>query len=263
MKKISASYWIFAALCFLWGCVDLYAQAILEGFIASRHDLNTALFFLASGSWVLSVGKILLAPLLLVWGRRMAKKKEGGCPAPRLLPWFARRVGLVMLGLWLLTMSLLTVGTAQYILKDLVAACEEYPKYVDAISDLGRCYPTEEGEVPSSYRQWPGGIDYCMLRGISQGNLYVNSPSLNSYPDGQYNTSSWRGIYSNILSTRLKTAVLFLDSEENVLHQSGNFFYFQYLTASNLATRHKIRTIGKVTSAGKIPASYGECPSPV
>ena len=43
MKKIPVSYWIFAVLCFLWGCVDVYAQAILEGFVASRDDLNTAL----------------------------------------------------------------------------------------------------------------------------------------------------------------------------------------------------------------------------
>ena len=235
MKKIPVSYWIFAVLCFLWGCVDVYAQAILEGFVASRDDLNTALFFLASGSWVLSAGKIVLAPLLLVRGRRIAQKKEGGGSAPQLLPWFARRTGLVLLGLWLLTMSLFTVGTAQYILKDLAAACEEYPGYISDISNLEKCYPTEEGEVPSSYRQTPGGIDYCMLRGISQGNLYVYSPSLLNYPDGRYNTSSWRGIYGNRLSSRLKTAVLFLDSEKNALHQSGSFFYFEYLTAESWA----------------------------
>ena len=176
-----------------------------------------------------------VAFLLLLCASWIGCKWSGERENSRLLPWFARRVGLVMLGLWLLTMSLFTVGTAQYILKDLVAACEEYPKNINDISNLGRCYPTEEGEVPSSYRQWPGGIDYCMLRGISEGNLYINSPSLTNYPDGRYNTSSWHGIYANRLTSRLKTAVLFLDSEQNVLHQSGNFFFFDYLTAESWA----------------------------
>ena len=163
------------------------------------------------------------------------KKEKTKARIPRLRPYFIRRIGFALLSLWLVAMALLTVGTAQYVLDEIVEASERYPEYVEGSSRLDECYPTEEGEVPSSYRKTPGGIDYCMLNGIGTGGPYVYTPSLTNYPDGAYNTSSWRGIYDNVSSSRLKSAVLFLDSEENVLHQSGNFIYFGYLTTESWA----------------------------
>ena len=234
MKKIPVVYWIFAVLCFFWGCIDLYAQARLEGYIQPRGELNTVQFFLASGSWLLAAGKLLLAPLILVWGRRAAKKKESSCAVPRLLPWLSRRGGLMMLGLWLLTMSLLTIGTAQYVLRDLADTAEGYPEYVNDIGYLGACYPLEEGEEVSHYRQEPGGVDYCMLTSVSRMTTYIHAPYQDAYPDKAYNATFQNGIYYGH-SHLLNTAVLFLDGEGKVLHQSGNYFYFGYTSAESWA----------------------------
>ena len=173
--------------------------------------------------------------LLLLCASWIGCKWSGIRDTSRLLPWFSCHVGLVLLGLWLLTMSLFTVGTAQYILRDLEEASREYPQYIEDISDLDECYPTGEGAVPSSYRQRPGGIDYRMLYGIVHGNLYIDSASLTNYPDNPYNTSALRGVYFNLLRSQSKNAVLFLDSEKNILHQSGSFLCFKYQTAESWA----------------------------
>ena len=163
-------------------------------------------------------------------GVREMKKEKRKYSFPRLLPYFTRRIGLVLLGLWLTCMVLLTVGTAQYVLEDIVETSEEYPVFAGNIGWLDECFPIEEGTVPSPYRQQPGGIDYCMLDIITSSSIYNSPPSLDHYSDNFF----WDGIYSGHFK-RLNTAVVFLDSEENVLHQSGNFFFFDYLTAESWA----------------------------
>lgn len=229
MKKISASYWIFAALCFLWGCVDLYHYVVIGPGVIENHEGIHSVQQLVNNSLWMGLIKILLTVAILAAGWFMGKRREKSS-SPALLSYFTRRVGLVLLGLWLLTMSLLTVGTAQYVLGDIVETSAEYPGFAGKIGRLDECFPIEEGTVPSPYRQQPGGIDYCMLDIITSSSIYNSPPSLDHYSENFF----WDGIYSGH-SKRLNTAIVFLDSEENVLHQSGNFFFFDYLTAESWA----------------------------
>ena len=162
------------------------------------------------------------------------KKEKTKIRSPHLRPYFIRRIGFVLLGLWLFTMSLLTVGTAQYVLRELVETSEGYPEFAGSIGRLDECYPIEEGEVPISMRQIPGGMDYCMLDVISSGAIYNQPPAQSYYPEDPYNASFGDGIYLGPYH-KLNTAIVFFDSEENILHQSGNFIFFGYETAESWA----------------------------
>ena len=151
---------------------------------------------------------------------------------PRLQPYFTRRIGFVLAGLWLTAMILLTVGTAQYVLSEFAETGYDFPEYVETAGRLDEYYPSEESEARGEWLDHPGGADYCMLEGIARSTLYNSTPDLSSYPGEAWFSGIYRSTYS-----MLNTAVLFIDSEENILHQNGDFFYFYYQTADSWAAQ--------------------------
>ena len=56
------------------------------------------------------------------------KKEKAKTRTPRLQPYFVRRIALVLAGLWLISMALLTTGTAQYVLDELVESGYDFPE---------------------------------------------------------------------------------------------------------------------------------------
>ena len=80
------------------------------------------------------------------------KKEKTKIRSPHLRPYFIRRIGFVLLGLWLFTMSLLTVGTAQYVLRELVETSEEVSAGWMNVIPLrrGRC-PSPCGRYPAAW----------------------------------------------------------------------------------------------------------------
>ena len=161
------------------------------------------------------------------------KKGKTKTRTPRLQPYFVRRIGLVLAGLWLISMLLLTVGTAQYVLDELVESGYDFPEYVGRSGGLEEYYPTEERMALGETREHrPGGSDYCMLNGITRTTLYNGPPTLSYYPHDPL----WGGIYRDRWNN-LNTAILFLDNEENILHQNGDFLYFYYQTADSWAAQ--------------------------
>ena len=231
MKKISASYWIFAAPCFLWGCVDLYHYVVIGPGVIENHEGIHSVQQLVNNSLWMGLIKILLTVAILAAGWFMGKRREKSS-SPALLSYFTRRVGLVLFGLWLLTMSLLTVGTAQYVLEEIVEAGYDFPEYAGMAGGLDEYYPTEEtASLGETLDHRPGGADYHMLEAITRGgSLHNSAPSLAYYP----HEPLWEGIYRSTYPD-LNTAILFVDSEENILHQNGDFFYFNYATAATWA----------------------------
>lgn len=152
---------------------------------------------------------------------------------PRLQPYFIRRIGLVLAGLWLTAMTLLTVGTAQYVLRELVDTGYNFPEYVGMSGGLDEYYPTEEKmSLGETLEHRPGGADYHMLNGITRTTLYNSPPTLSSYPIDPWFDGIYRSDYP-----MLNTAVLFIDNEDNILHQNGDFLYFYYQTADSWAAQ--------------------------
>ena len=162
------------------------------------------------------------------------KKEKTNTRTPRLQPYFTRRIGLVLAGLWLVSMLLLTVGTAQYVLEDIVNAGTSFPEQAEISGSLYQYYPTEKGETRSEWMDLPGSRDYCMLEAIIDAGLGNIAPDLSYYP----HEPLWGGIYRDRWN-KLNTAILFVDNEENILHQNGDFFYFYYQTADSWAAQEE------------------------
>lgn len=152
-------------------------------------------------------------------------KKQNKPPTPRLQPYFVRRIGLVLASLWLVSMLLLTVGTAQYVLEEIVDAGYGFPEQAELAGQLNEYYPTEEGVKRNEWLALPGGLDRCMLDAITRAGLGNSAPDLSYYP----HEPLWGGIYRDKWQ-KLNTAILFMDKEEHILHQSGDFLYFDYAT---------------------------------
>ena len=136
-----------------------------------------------------------------------------------LLRHLMRRIAVALWSLWLLSMSLLTVGTAQFVLEELTNGSYEFPQYTARAGDLDAYYPTEEGAVRPDRMNLPGMLDYCMLKSITTTDFYLSSPRLDGHLLG--------GIYRSIRPD-INTAVLFLDGTGNIVHQTGEFLYFDY-----------------------------------
>ena len=152
------------------------------------------------------------------------KKTARKSSLPRILPYLTRRMGLVLLALWLLTMSLLTVGTAQYVLADLVERGYDLPEHAGMAGRLEEMYSYDNMELDPTFRPFPGAADYGMLETIARTRLYLSAPDLRFYPDD----TQFAGIFRDVQHT-YNTAILFEDKDGNILHQSGDFIYFYYL----------------------------------
>ena len=151
-------------------------------------------------------------------------KKEKLHPAPNsVYRHLMRRIVIPLWSLWLLCMVLLTVGTAQYVLEEIVETSYEFPEFTGRMGNLDRNYPAEPGETRSGNMNIPGYETHSLLKAIQRTWATAEAPYLSRHPDAIF----FNGIYGDT-SVDINTAVLFIDNEENVLHQSGDFLYFDY-----------------------------------
>ena len=144
-----------------------------------------------------------------------------------------RRVLIPLWCLWLLCMLLLTVGTAQYVLEEIVRYGYDFPETAGMAGSLDELYGHDDMIRDPDLSRQPGRLDNCMLDAITRPSLHVGPPDLKYYAHGD--ERKFGGIFRRNSWNPLNTAILFVDNEANILHQSGDFFYFYYQTADTWA----------------------------
>ncbi|MGI6255922.1 MAG: sensor histidine kinase [Acutalibacter sp.] len=133
------------------------------------------------------------------------------------------RLGALTLVLWLLGMGLLTLGTAQYVHREVVEEGSSLAQDAGKLGYLDEYYARDNGENLQQLKKTPGFLDHAMLESLEHGSVTVDVPHLY-----QKNGSSW-SIYDTSL-VECKIALAFVDSQGKVLHQSGDFLSFQYFS---------------------------------
>lgn len=146
----------------------------------------------------------------------MEKKRIGSLTAITL------RLAALVLGIWLLCMVLLTLGTALYVFQDVQEQGMELADQAGKMSQLDDYYDEFQENLPT-VKAIPGFLDHEMLGSVEKAYVNAGSPSLWT---GKGN--SW-SIYDS-WTADCSVAVAFVDSGGKVLHQSGNFLSFEYVT---------------------------------
>lgn len=146
----------------------------------------------------------------------MEKKRIGSLTAITL------RLAALVLGIWLLCMVLLTLGTALYVFQDVQEQGMELADQAGKMSQLDDYYDEFQENLPT-VKAIPGFLDHEMLGSVEKAYVKAGSPSLWT---GKGN--SW-SIYDSWMAD-CPVSVAFVDSGGKVLHQSGNFLSFEYVT---------------------------------
>ena len=132
------------------------------------------------------------------------------------------RLGALLLAVWLMCMGCLTVGTAQYVLREIADAGLELAWQTARSGGIDYLY----GDQSDTGQKSPDLVEYRMLNSINHAaNVFVSTPGLDIYP-GTDNTNIYRDLYAYC-----QTATVFTDSEGRIIHRSGDFLYFSYVTA--------------------------------
>ena len=132
------------------------------------------------------------------------------------------RLAALVLGIWLLCMGLLTLGTALYVFQDVQEQGMDLAKLAGKMSILDSYYDVFQEGLPTA-KAIPGFLDHEMLQSVEKAYVNAGRPSLWT---GKGN--SW-SIYDS-RTADCPVAVAFVDSGGKVLHQSGNFLSFEYVT---------------------------------
>ena len=132
------------------------------------------------------------------------------------------RLAALVLGIWLLCMGLLTLGTALYVFQDVQEQGMDLAKLSGKMSSLDSYYDVIQEGLHTA-KAIPGFLDHEMLQSVEKAYVNAGRPSLWT---GKGN--SW-SIYDS-RTADCPVAVAFVDSGGKVLHQSGNFLSFEYLT---------------------------------
>ncbi len=159
------------------------------------------------------------------------------------------RLGTLLLLLWLACMAAFTWGIAQYILRELTDAGPGLAENAVRAGRLDSLY--EEDDYAAGQRQLPGAAEYRMNRAIAATSASVYAPSLGSYPGMEHTPSIFRSS-----AGACETAVLFLDTDNQVIRQSGDFVYFSYVTEADWQAAGSGGAEGG--SAGEDAGSSGE-----
>lgn len=151
------------------------------------------------------------------------KRKEEDRQGVRSLTAMTVRLGALLLAVWLMCMGCLTVGTAQYVLREIADAGLELAWQTARSGGIAYLY----GDQSDTGQKSLGIVEYRMLNSINHAanNVFVSTPGLNVYL-GPDDTNIYRDIYIDC-----QTAAVFTDSKGQVIHQSGDFLYFSYVTA--------------------------------
>ena len=132
------------------------------------------------------------------------------------------RLAALVLGIWLLCMGLLTLGTALYVFQDVQERGMELAEQAGKMSQLDDYYDEFQENLPT-VKAIPGFLDHEMLEAVQNAHVEAQNPYL-----WTKQRKSW-SIYDN-QATDCPVAVAFVDSEGKVLHQSGDFLPFEYVT---------------------------------
>ncbi|CCX37038.1 integral membrane sensor signal transduction histidine kinase [Clostridium sp. CAG:1013] len=132
------------------------------------------------------------------------------------------RLGALVLGIWLVCMTLLTIGTALYVLRDVQGQGIELAEQAGKMGQLDTYY-MDDGHDLQQAKAIPGFLEHEMLESVEHAYVKVWNPSL-----WLERGESW-SIYDN-QAVECQVAVAFVDSEGQVLHKSGDFLSFEYVT---------------------------------
>lgn len=132
------------------------------------------------------------------------------------------RMGALVLGIWFLPMSLLTLGTALYVFRDVQEQGLKLAESAGKMSQIDSYYDDFQENLQTA-KAVPGFLEHEMLRSVKNANVKVLTPSL-WLEKGE----SW-SIYGS-KSVDCHVALAFVDGENQVLHQSEDFLTFEYVT---------------------------------
>lgn len=132
------------------------------------------------------------------------------------------RLGALVLGIWLVCMSLLTIGTALYVFRDVQEQGIELAEQAGKMGQLDTYYMGDGHDLQQA-KAIPGFLEHEMLESVEHAYVKVWNPSL-----WLERGESW-SIYDN-QAVDCQVAVAFVDSESQVLHKSGDFLSFEYVT---------------------------------
>jgi len=120
--------------------------------------------------------------------------------------------------LWAFSTYAITLATAESMYQAFFRQCSDYAGYVDMTGRFDAIYGNDESLEYT--KSTPGNMDYQMMQAIT-------------FSDALQLNSNWRHDSIGVLRKqgyKFQTAVIFLDKDGNVLHESGDFVYFTYLT---------------------------------
>ena len=225
MRKISRGYYIAAAVLLVLSAVNFYHYAAIGRELVSYYEGAGIIRGLIQNSLFWGIICVVLcgAVILTGWLRRDREKK-----AVKSMKAIALRFTAGTVGLWLVCMAAMTYGTAQYIFRELVDGGYELPEYAGRAGMLEYMYYYDD---TSESKSVPGLMDYRMLEAVSFAGLGVSSPSFVGYPGLEGHLSIFRSV-----NTSCDTAAIFLGPEGNILHKSGDFIYFPYVTEESWET---------------------------
>ena len=88
------------------------------------------------------------------------------------------RAGALVLGIWLLSMGLFTVGTAQYVLREVREKGQDFAGDAGNIGDLQGIYQLDRQDDLQNLKAIPGYLDNAMLQCLTYASVDVNSPGV-------------------------------------------------------------------------------------
>lgn len=135
------------------------------------------------------------------------------------------RLATLTLGLWLLCMGLLTVGTAQYVFREISEKGRDFADSAGQISFLDEYYELDNTNNLQELKKAPGFLDNAMLESVEKAYVDVWNPYLRTERG-----DAW-SIYANY-PANCDVALAFVDSQGAALHQSGDFLFFEYVSRS-------------------------------
>jgi len=228
VKKISKGYYIAAALLVLWAAVDLYHYAAIGRGLIEYYDGSGVIRRLVGDSLAQALVKILLAIVVIMLGWWRSRKEEG--KHTRAATAIALRFGGLLFGVWFLCMAILTLGTAQYVLRDLSDSGIAYAEDVAMAGSLTEWFSPDD-EYAQQRRNMPGAAEYNMNRAIAWAGRGIRPPSYDGYPPLEKAFSVFDREY-----VECDTAILVLDKEGNILRESGDYIYFRYVSQEQWET---------------------------
>jgi len=125
-------------------------------------------------------------------------------------------ISCAMLLVWVLSMFAITIATAESVYHAFYRQCNEFADYIDIVSRFDWIYGDDD--ALEYMKSTPGNLENNMLSTIRSTNTM------------RFN-QGWRTDTANILRNEdymLQTAVIFLDKDGNVIHESGDFIFFSY-----------------------------------